>query len=194
MKFHKSLYFLLVVLLFGNLSSILAQNADDHEPKYEKTTQDIGDYLHIAMPIAAGLTTIIIGDKKGTWQFAKGFGVNLATSYVLKYAINKPRPDGATDGHAFPSGHTSVAFQSASFVQRRYGWKYGIPAYVLAGFVAYTRIDGADDRHDGWDILGGAIVGIGSTYLFTTPYEREHLQVTFSSKDENYLLGLNYKF
>lgn len=88
----------------------------------------------------------------------------IRATYVLKYAINKRRPDGSTDGKAFPSGHTAVSFSEASFLQRRYGWEYGIPAYAVAGLVAYTRIEGIDDRHDGWDILGGIVVGVGSTY------------------------------
>jgi len=48
--------------------------------------------------------------------------------------------------------------------------------------------------HDGWDVAAGVLVGIGSTYLFTTPYQREHYELTFSSGDETYLLGLKYKF
>lgn len=183
---------LLIICISTN--TMFAQDTPGHEPKSEKTIQDIGDYLHLAMPIAAGITTLLVKDKQGSWQFAKGFAVNLGTTYALKYAINKPRPEGATDGHAFPSGHTSVAFQSASFIQRRYGWTYGVPAYALAGFVAYSRLEGYNDRHDGWDILGGVIVGVGSTYLFTTPYEKDHLELSFNSTDHNYLLGLKYNF
>lgn len=186
-----------VTLLSFLLTSYYSQSQNDtsyKEVKTEKTIQDIGDVLNYSMPIAAGLTTIIVGDKKGAWQFAKGFTTNLALTYGLKYAINKPRPEGATDGHAFPSGHTSVAFQSASFIQRRYGWEYGIPAYLLSGFVAYSRLEGLNDRHDGWDVLGGIIVGVGSTYLFTTPYQKEHFELTFSGQKGNYLLGFKYKF
>ncbi|WP_298553975.1 phosphatase PAP2 family protein [uncultured Algibacter sp.] len=133
-------------------------------------------------------------DKEGFWQFAKSYGTTLGLTYGLKYAINKPRPEGRTDGLAFPSGHTSVSFSGASFLQRRYGWKYGIPAYLVAGFVAYSRIEGIHDRHDGWDVLGGILVGLGSTYLFTTPYQKEHLELTFNSGGGDYLIGLNYKF
>lgn len=186
-----------VTLLSFLLTSYYLQSQNDtsyKEVKTEKTIQDIGDVLNYSMPIAAGLTTIIVGDKKGAWQFAKGFTTNLVLTYGLKYAINKPRPEGATDGHAFPSGHTSVAFQSASFIQRRYGWEYGIPAYLLSGFVAYSRLEGLNDRHDGWDVLGGIIVGVGSTYLFTTPYQKEHFELTFSGQKGSYLLGFKYKF
>lgn len=175
-------------------SRVNAQEDSSKEIKYETGIQNAGDVIQLALPATAFLSTLIEGDKQGSWQFAKSFGTNLALTYALKYAINKPRPEGATDGHAFPSGHTSVAFQSASFIQKRYGWEYGIPAYALAGFVAYSRIEGVDERHDGWDILGGIIVGIGSTYLFTTEYQKEHFQLSFSSEDNTYQIGLVFKF
>jgi membrane-associated phospholipid phosphatase len=173
---------------------VFAQNETSAEIRREKIIQDIGDYAQ-HLPAAAALAFIIVNkDNKGFWQFAKSYGTSLGATYVLKYAINKSRPEGATDGHAFPSGHTSVAFSGASFVQRSYGWKYGLPAYAVAGYVAYSRIEGLNDRHDGWDVLGGIVVGVGSTYLFTTPYQQEHYGVTFKSDGDNYLLGLQYNF
>ena len=174
--------------------SLQAQEDSSPEIRFERTVEDIGDVLHYAIPLSAGLTTILIGDKKGSWQFVKSLGTNLILTFSLKNIIDKPRPEGATDGHAFPSGHTSVSFQGASFIQRRYGWKYGIPAYVLAGFVGYSRLEGINDRHDEWDVLGGIIVGVGSTYLFTTPYEKEHFELSFSRDNEQYLIGFKYKF
>ncbi|WP_046743868.1 phosphatase PAP2 family protein [Kordia zhangzhouensis] len=179
-------------LLFS--SSLFSQEESPREIKYEKTIQDTGDVIQIALPATAFISTLIMDDGKGSWQFIKSFGTNLGVTYLLKYAINKPRPDGATDGHAFPSGHTSTAFQSAAFIQKRYGWKYGIPAFALAGFVAYSRIEGLNDRHDGWDVLGGIVVGIGSSYLFTTPYKRDHFKLTFSKENNIYQLGLLYRF
>ena len=164
-----------------------------HE-KTEKVIQDIGDVLQIAIPAGAGISTVILWDKEGAWQFVKSYGTTIALTYALKLVINKPRPEGATDGHAFPSGHTASSFSGASFIQRRYGWAYGAPAYALAGFVAYSRLEGYHDRHDGWDVLGGIVVGVGSTYLFTTPYQREHYELTFSGAENTYLLGFKYKF
>jgi len=179
---------LILLALCFSFSAIKAQN-----DQTRKSIQDIGDVLHSSIPIAVGLTTIIIKDKKGSWQFVKSFGLNIALTFALKHAIDKSRPHG-TDGLAFPSGHTSVAFQSASFVQKRYGWSYGIPAYALASFVGYSRIEGIDNRHDGWDVLGGIIVGVGSTYLFTTPYQEEYIELAFSSNNDNYLIGFRIKF
>jgi len=185
---------LFCILAFILPICVFAQDETPSEIRREKTIQDIGDYAqHI--PAVASLALIIANkDKKGFWQFAKSYGTTLGLTYALKYAINKPRPDGATDGYAFPSGHTAISFSGASFVQRRYGWKYGIPAYVVAGYVAYSRLEGLNDRHDGWDILGGVVVGVGSTYLFTTPYQQHHYELAFKSGGGDYLLGFKYKF
>lgn len=160
----------------------------------ETNIQAFGDFAQFA-PTAVSLITVIAKkDKKGFWQLSKSAGTNLALTYALKYGINKHRPEGRTDGKAFPSGHTSFAFQGASFLQRRYGWKYGVPAYALAAYVGWSRMEGIGERHDGWDVLGGALVGIGSTYLFTTPYARDHFEISFKSGGGDYLVGLNYKF
>lgn len=185
--------FLVLVIFFTSL--MYAQEMDSpSEIRREQFIQDFGDYAQHVPALASLVTIIIKKDKKGFWQFSKSYGTTLALTYVLKVTINKPRPDGRTDGYAFPSGHTSVAFSGASFLHRRYGWKFGVPAYLLATYVAYTRVEGIHDRHDGWDILGGALVGIGSTYLFTTPYEKEHFELTFNSGKGDYLVGFKYKF
>ena len=60
--------------------------------------------------------------------------------------------------------------------------------------MAYSRKEGIHHRHDGWDILGGALLGIVSTQLFTTPYERKHFELSYSSSDGSYLVGVKYKF
>lgn len=185
---------LLIIVLLITISTYSQESFNSNKKQREKTIQDIGDYAQHAPALVSLVTILIKKDKKGFWQFSKSYGTNIALTYLLKIVINKDRPDGRTDGHAFPSGHTSVAFQGASFLQRRYGASYGIPAYVVATFVGYSRKEGIHYRHDGWDILCGALVGIGSTYLFTTPYEEDHFELTYSGANGNYLFGLKYKF
>lgn len=184
----------IIIVLFLFISSFCWAQSDMPYAKNEKAIKRVGDVIQLALPVAAGASTIILWDKEGAWQFVKSFGTTMALTYGLKYLINKPRPDGATDGHAFPSGHTASAFGGAAFIQKRYGWTYGAPAYALAGICAYTRLQGNNPRHDGWDIVGGIVVGVGSTYLFTTPYQKEHLELSFSSGNNEYLLGMKYKF
>jgi membrane-associated phospholipid phosphatase len=179
-----------LALFFYSIFSF-SQNNTVELTSGQKTVTTIGDVLLFGMPLAAGLTTIIVKDKEGSWQFAKGFIVNQAITLSLKAITKHPRPD-LSNNNAFPSGHTSTTFQSASFIQQRYGWKYGIPAYALAGLTAYSRIEGK--KHDGWDVAAGIVIGIGSSYLFTTPYQKEHFELSFNSSENNYSIGFKYKF
>ena len=68
--------------------------------------------------------------------------------------------------------HTATSFAAAAFIQRRYGWKWGLPAYVLSTYVGWSRIYGK--KHDGWDVLAGATIGAGCSYIFTRPFAQKH--------------------
>ena len=168
-------------------------NASTHE-KWEYVLEDSGDILQISLPVIAGLTTIIKKDWEGTKQFAFSYGTSFIVTHSLKKIVRKERPEGRNLYDAFPSGHTTSAFSGASFIQRRYGWEYGKWAYLGAAIVGVSRMEGPDGWHDTWDVLCGAIVGIGSTYLFTTPYTNEHMEIGFSNQDDAYLLAFKYRF
>tara|TARA_R110002051_G_scaffold115026_1_gene188011 strand:- start:4866 stop:5426 length:561 start_codon:yes stop_codon:yes gene_type:complete len=173
-----------LILLFICITSTSAYSQGD-------AIETSGDVLLFAMPASALAGSLIAGDYEGTLQFAKGFALNQAVTIGLKYAVNKNRPyDNGIRG--FPSGHTSTTFQSAAFIQKRYGWGYGIPAYALAGYTGYSRINA--QKHDGWDVLAGAVVGVGSAYLFTTPYQKEHMELSFANDADSFSLGFVYKF
>ena len=103
-----------------------------------------GDVLQLALPAAAGLTTILKKDWKGTKQFALSYTTSLLVTHSLKKIVRKQRPEGRHLYDSFPSGHTTSAFSGASFIQRRYGWKYGKWAYILAGIVGISRIEGPE--------------------------------------------------
>lgn len=136
-----------------------------------KAVETSTDVLMFATPVVGLVASLVTGDYQGTKQLAIGGATSLAVSYLLKYTVKKRRPDGS-DYHSFPSNHTAMAFQGAAFIQRRYGWKYGIPAYILSGYVGWGRIYAK--KHDCWDVLAGAAIGIGSGYLFTRPFARKH--------------------
>lgn len=151
-----------------------------------------GDALALLIPAAAGISTLLYDDDDSnpSWQFAKSFGSAIIIEESLKHIVLKPRPDGS-DNLSFPSGHTTLAFSGASFIQKRYGWKYGIPAYALASYVGYTRIQA--QKHDGWDVLAGATIGIGTSYIFTKPYKKP-IDISIQKVDNGYLLNFNYTF
>jgi membrane-associated phospholipid phosphatase len=81
-----------------------------------------------------------------------------AVTNALKYTIREPRPNGGDD-LSFPSGHATTAFAFAAVVGAEHGVWYGIPAYMLAAFVGYSRIN--DNVHRLHDVTAGATIGIG---------------------------------
>jgi len=164
-----------------------------HE-RWEYVLEDTGDILQIALPVSAGIMTLIKKDYQGTKKMALSYTTTLAATYSLKYLTKKQRPEGRNHFDSFPSGHTSSAFSGASFIQRRYGWKYGGPAYILATLVAVSRTEAPDGYHDGWDVLAGAAIGISSTYLFTKPYFKEHMDLGLAAGKDHYVLTFKYKF
>jgi len=77
-------------------------------------------------------------------------------------------------------------------MQRRYGWKFGIPFYLLAGYVGWSRVYA--DRHDYWDVLGGAGIGVGCSYLFARRYEENKVEMSFKKSRDVYMIEFGYKF
>lgn len=119
--------------------SLQAQQLEISQPR--KAVRTSGDVGAVLLPVA-GLTAILIEkDWQGLKQGALAGITTLGVTYALKYAVKKERPD-HSDNHSFPSMHTSVSFTAASFIQRRYGWKWGLPAYVVSTYVGWSRVYG----------------------------------------------------
>ena len=154
-------------------------------------TEISGDVLQMGIPAAAFLSTLIWNDNsRPTLQFVKSASLSVGVTYGLKWMVNKPRPNGGA--YSFPSGHTSFVFTGAAFLHFRYGWKVGIPAYLLSSYVGWTRI--VANEHDHWDIIGGAIIGIGSAYLFTKRYNPEKMRLTLLNGPKSVSIQLRIPF
>jgi hypothetical protein len=94
-------------------------------------------------------------------DFMLAMGRTVAATYALKYSVREERPNGE-DTHSFPSGHASVTFAAAEFIRKEYGWGWGVPAYLAAGFVGYSRV--TSKEHHSWDVATGAAIGILSNH------------------------------
>lgn len=161
-------------------------------PAYAKSDiETAGDIIAVTIPAIAYGSTFYMDDPEGRQQFYKSFATNAVTTLALKKAIDKERPD-HSDNDSFPSGHTSVAFQGASFIHKRYGLEYSIPAYIGATFVGYSRVDA--DKHDTSDVLAGAALGVASSMFLTKSYYDDDLIISANLAPESYQLALHYKF
>jgi membrane-associated phospholipid phosphatase len=130
-----------------------------------------GHVLRVAIPAAAWYVAHAEDDREGEIQFAKAFAASTASAYALKKIVDKERPNG--DDEAFPSGHATTAFAGAAFLQRRYGWRWAWPAWMLSVYTGWTRVHA--DEHDWEDVAGGAALAVAGAWIFVRP--RGDLQI-----------------
>ncbi|EPP21635.1 phosphatase PAP2 family protein [Vibrio parahaemolyticus] len=123
-----------------------------------------GDIAQIGVPLTAGAIALWKGDGEGLFQLAEGALYTAAATHALKWAVDAERPDGSAN-NSFPSGHTSAAAQGAAFLQMRYGWEYGLPAYAVTAVVGYSRVQA--DKHYWRDVAAGAVIATGVQYAVT---------------------------
>ena len=134
------------------------------------------DLLCLAPSATALVKAVADKDRESIVQLGLSTATGIAVSYGLNAIIAKDRPEMPSDAHwsdhhAFPSTHTMAAFDGSTYLMRRYGWKWGVPAYAVSTYVAWGRMH--TGNHDIWDVLGGAAVGAGAALIFTRPIMRD---------------------
>jgi len=124
-----------------------------------------------AFQLSAGAATFAIGKTAGNNKAAmvgrdiiRAQILSQSLVQVVKHTVQRPRPD-ASNNASFPSGHSATGFATATVLQRHYGWKVGVPAYALGGYVALARM--AWNRHHATDVVMGAAFGIASARTVT---------------------------
>ncbi|MDE7349970.1 MAG: phosphatase PAP2 family protein [Muribaculaceae bacterium] len=156
------------------LATTLPGKAED--PVFTPTRAQKGvrtstDVIAVTLPATALAVTLIERDWEGLKEGALSAAVTTGVTLGLKYLVKEQRPD-FSNRHSFPSGHSAVTFASATYIGRRYGWKWSIPAYALSTYTAWGRVYGR--KHHWWDVAAGAAIGAASTMLFTHPYMQKH--------------------
>lgn len=153
--------------------------------------ESTGDILQIMIPVTAYTTTLILDDKEGRFQFYKTALSTFIITELLKYSVAETRPNGSNT-RSFPSGHTSVSFMGAAFIHYRYGLKYGLPAYIAASFVGFSRV--YSRNHYLHDVLASVIIGYGFSYLFTSRFKSVKLTPAISQHNNTMLYGMRIDF
>lgn len=118
------------------------------------------------------------GDKEGRRQWFWSTLSSTALTGALRLAFNDTEYGERPNGHpyGFPSGHMAFLVPSPAFLWDRYGWKYGAPAYLATGYVAYVRVD--EHRHHWRDIIAATALSIGISKLIVSPYDEQRAQWT----------------
>ncbi|WP_297043133.1 phosphatase PAP2 family protein [Thermoflavifilum sp.] len=157
----------------------LLRDINLHRPR--SLDQAFLDVTHSTVPVSLALPIGYTGVgwlRHDSLARARGIRMGLAlacTAVVtegLKWAIHRPRPymtypdiehlQNDSDG-SFPSGHTSLAFCTATSLALQHArWYVQIPAWTWAAAVAYSRLDLG--MHYPSDVLAGMVVGAGSAW------------------------------
>lgn len=133
-------------------------------------------YISLAIPAGMGTVGLIKNNdqllRNACVTFAT-IGVNSAITLAMKYSFNRTRPyntypdivkKSKGGSPSFPSGHTSMAFATATSLCLEYPkWYVIVPAYTWAGTVGYSRM--YLGVHYPSDVLVGALVGSGSAWV-----------------------------
>lgn len=159
----------------------ILKSINKHEmPMWDKTMRITSNSIYPAIVIAPSalfLTGYLQKDKpmmRSGVKTAAAIGLNIVLTTGLKYSINRTRPFTQypddiikrTDAgkYSFPSGHTSSAFAMAtSLTLATKKWYVAVPSYLYACGVGYSRM--RLGVHFPSDVLGGMVVGIGSSLL-----------------------------
>ena len=177
---------ILIIAVFTGTTSV-AQNIDinvlkslnpEHPDAFVwKTASSSIDWVSGSITLGTLAYGYISKDKKiqyNGYELLIVTGINVVTTTVLKNLVNRTRPadqypgevfvSNPSLGKSFPSGHTSQAFAMATTLTLQYKkWYVTAPAYLWAGCVGYSRL--YMGKHYPTDVLAGALLGAGSSYL-----------------------------
>jgi membrane-associated phospholipid phosphatase len=185
----KFFIFFIYFIGFLNLISLNSQNVDINilksinssknlkSDKYFQFVSNSTAFVNIGAPLTIGIIGLAEHDNETFKNACLTGAASLFTSgitYVIKFTINRKRPfetyptlitkKSYGGDPSFPSSHTSAAFATATSLSLLYPkWYIIVSSYVWAGMVAYSRMHLG--VHYPSDILGGIIVGIGTSYL-----------------------------
>ncbi|ANV98542.1 hypothetical protein BBW65_06930 [Helicobacter enhydrae] len=191
-------YFQIFFIFFVLSSQVNATTA-------KKVIETIGDVLQF-LPVVPVSYALSIQDYQGLKEYAIGFGSTMGVVLVSKWGLNEiskkhpqyvsfaQRPNNG-NFQGFPSGHTASAFSAVGFMQKRYGWKWGLPLSILAGFTGFSRVYA--ERHTLLQVAAGAMLGFGVNYLVSSKYidpsiEKIAMYSTEGSKKDAEILMLSY--
>ncbi|WP_455199728.1 phosphatase PAP2 family protein [Kaarinaea lacus] len=164
---------ILIVIVFYTFSNYAVANDEDLE--------NFGDAMQYVLPLTAWGATFIYDDKDGRIQFYKHGITAFSITTVGKWVFDKTRPNASSSTTSFPSGHTTGAFIGATFLGKRYGPWWGVPAYTAAFITAYSRVDA--DAHHVDDVIAGASVAYFSSLYWVTPHESNIWLTPTASED-----------
>lgn len=161
-----------------------------------------------AAPAVMAVEGLCTGDKpirQSATQTAIALGITTATTMGMKYLVRRPRPyQGYPDdlvcvkpewSPSFPSGHTSMAFSTATSISLQHPhWYVAIPALTWASAVGFSRM--YLGVHYPSDVLTGALIGAASAYITFRVHQRlqEEQGIPTIAETKGFVLPVSISF
>ena len=177
-----TLFFLLLAFTYAgaqNFDTRLLRSINDQSTRNDKLWLGITysvTPVAIATPIVLytfGYLHYLPDGKRKSYVAIGGWALNGLLTVGLKYGINRERPFVSDPNiykktkagpYSFPSGHTSLAFVTATNITLACPkWYVAVPAYLWAGSVGYSRMHLG--VHYPSDVLAGAIIATLSGFV-----------------------------
>lgn len=156
----------------------------------ERKIETAGQIIAIALPATAAGIAYFKDDRVGLAQLAVESALTVGTAFALKNIVREERPNGS-DFHSFPSDTTALAASGSSFLWRRYGWEYGLPAFAMTEFVSYSRVQAR--QHHWYDTIASSGIAFGYSYLLGTRYKRRtNIDTSLSVSPDGGMARLSY--
>jgi membrane-associated phospholipid phosphatase len=154
--------------------------------------ENAGQAVAIAIPLAAGGVALLHHwDWQGAEELTIDTGLTVGTALILKQIVREQRPD-QSNWHSFPSDTAALAFAPASFLWDRYGWQYGVPAYLAAGYVGYERVQ--SKQHHWYDVAASAGMGWAYSRLITTRFHHNRFQTAIYATADGAYANFSYRW
>ena len=155
---------------FNQNESVLLRN-------YSKVASNTTVYLVLAAPLTLGTISLIDKNNdllKDAIYICSATALDGIITYSLKKAIHRQRPYvsypneitayATENSFSMPSGHTSLAFTTATALSLSYPkWYVIAPGYIWACSIGYSRMNLG--VHYPSDVLAGAVLGAGSAFV-----------------------------
>lgn len=174
--------------LFFSFTALITPAHASINSSVQSSIVDAGDMVQLMVPATGFFAAWLNDDFEGAKQLAySAFSTQLIV-HGGKTVIARKRPN-ETNWKSFPSGHTAIAFSGASFLQTRYGAKWGVPAYLAAAFVGVSRVHG--NRHYVGDVVAGAGTAFMINQLIVSPYKTEGVYLSAQPMKNGFALGIS---
>lgn len=151
-----------------------------------------GQIIAFGLPLAAGAYSLYKDDYVGLAELGSSWLITVGAAYGLSHIVRERRPD-HSDFHSFPSNTAASGYSAADYLWGRYGWQYGVPAYALAMFAGYSRVNAR--KHHWYDVLASSAIAFGVNYAIVTRYrETDNYDVTVGAGPDSVEAHVNYRW